>query len=273
MDVDVLPLRFPLPFNPCSPPNWRWQLAESIAKPRPGRKPRWLKEYSDRYVLMAVQHLQGTAPESTDREAADQARRLHRASGPRRWRLEARLLAGLSVEEVAAAEQLPPQVIEAFTALFFDVRDGLGATDYILLQAIANRPDSLTPRGRGQKVKRLGYQCGPFILSALLLELGSDTPWDRAVVGPDPSLGPHLRALLLVQDLPDLPGEELFLIAKLLDDKALFSNSERPVPAWILTGLRHLETDGKAPECGISESHGKTDRSGAVPGSKRRAIA
>jgi len=163
---------------------------------------------------MAVDHLRGViskTSKSLPRETIYQAWQLYNSPERVRCRLEARLLAGMPVDDVAAAEQLPPQVIEAFTALFFDVTGCLKATDYILGRAIVNQPYSFTPCGVGQTVKQLAYNCGAFLLSALLLELGWNTPWDRALVGPDPGLGPHMRILLRMQDLP---GEEFSLNGK-----------------------------------------------------------
>jgi hypothetical protein len=273
MDFDNPPLLFPLPSSPLRPTNWRWQLAESIAIPRRGRMPRWLTEYSDTYVLMAVDHLRGVKSKDSEsrlQETIEQAWQLYNSPERVRCRLEARLLAGMPVDEVAAAEQLPPQVIEAFASLFFDVTGCLKATDYILSRAIVNQPYSFTLCSVGQTVKQLAYNCGSFLLSALLLELGWNTPWDRDLVGPDPGLGPHIRILLRMEDLP---GEEFSLMAKLLSDEDLFSNSIRPIPAWIVTGLRRLETDRDEETRLNTDQRGGPAHSEAERESQRRAIA
>jgi len=60
-----------------------------------------------------------------------QAFHLAQTDDPKRWRIEAMILAGLSDKEVAARCSIKPETIRWFEAIFFCVRDRLQAPDWI----------------------------------------------------------------------------------------------------------------------------------------------
>jgi len=62
-------------------------------------------------------------------------------------------------------------------------------------------------------------------------------------------------------------------MAKLLHDKDLFSNSIRPVPAWIVTGLRRLDADRDEETRLNTKQRREPAHSEAERESQRRAIA
>jgi hypothetical protein len=88
---------------------------------------------------------------------------------PPRWALEARLLTREPLETIAAKSGLATEVVEAYEALFFQVRDHLQARDYILLQVIGPRA-ARGPRSYELDVlwKLLAYHGGPLLLDVML---------------------------------------------------------------------------------------------------------
>ncbi len=107
------------------------------------------------------------------REAADiaAAHRLHMTADKlARGTLEARLLAGQTIEETAAACGLSAGAVEAYHELFFHVRGSLGAKGYIFSQAIGGKVwYGLTEDDVDVLLKQYAYLKGPFYLEAMLL--------------------------------------------------------------------------------------------------------
>ena len=92
----------------------------------------------------------------------------------RAFRLQARLLAGLSIEETAVAEGLNAETVRLFAALFFDVLDCLDAFDYIHFIAIDFQPFACQPPGRNTLIKLMAYHGGPYVLNQLLAAMATD---------------------------------------------------------------------------------------------------
>jgi hypothetical protein len=94
---------------------------------------------------------------------------LHWAGDINRWHLEARLLTGLPIPEVAHACDLDESVVKTYADLFFDVFTCLDADDYISIHAVGHDPNHpFTPDGPGGLLKLAAYQGGPLVLEAVL---------------------------------------------------------------------------------------------------------
>jgi hypothetical protein len=92
--------------------------------------------------------------------------------------VQARLLARQSFEDIAQRTIVPAEVIEAFEALFFNVRDRLDARDWITAQAIGWwRFDPATGRDAATVLRGFAYHGGPVVLDAVApYLLGTATP-------------------------------------------------------------------------------------------------
>ena len=58
--------------------------------------------------------------------------------GPRRWEVEAQLLAGQTDEAIGAQCDLPPDVVKCYETVFFSVRSRLGARMWVCNQVIGS---------------------------------------------------------------------------------------------------------------------------------------
>jgi hypothetical protein len=107
------------------------------------------------------------AKEAADIDAAYQ---LHATADKlARGTLEARLLAGQTLEEVAAACGLNRAAVEAYHELFFSVRGKLEAEVYILGEAIGEKLwFGLTKEDVDVVLKHVAYLKGPIFLEAVL---------------------------------------------------------------------------------------------------------
>jgi hypothetical protein len=155
-------------------PAWRWQRAQAIVEKalactaRTDDAPtRRVVEYLRACELpLGGSQAQGGVPIDAVLYAAH---RLYEAEGLVRFIVQARLLARQSPAEVARLTSLEPALIEAFEAIFFEVRDHLDAKDWVANQVLwpgleANLPtDAL-----GGALMAIGYQLGPAILDIAL---------------------------------------------------------------------------------------------------------
>ena len=134
---------FPQP-DVFSPPDWRWLIACKIhesPKPRHKRRtdPDWLWPLIALAKLASGRKLRGPRiPPSDELVLAFQ---LYQSRRHQDWELEARILAGQTDEEIAAAMNLPAAtVVSAYEETFFSVRSRLEASDYILIEVIGYSP-------------------------------------------------------------------------------------------------------------------------------------
>lgn len=128
----------PSPHDPFKAPDWRWQRA------------RWLRERG-RYVRKSVDDKQTAvakrfqAEMEKSRDDLDEARLAEKYPGvyhatrifrrddmDTRWSLEARVLGRQDPEGIARKCRTTPEVVRWYESLFFDVRDELEHTDYIV---------------------------------------------------------------------------------------------------------------------------------------------
>jgi hypothetical protein len=175
--------------NPFSPPSWRWDLAGK--QPAQGR--RSIGADDDWILLEARRYRAAVASGSsaaflTKRwPVLHQAVLLAEAEGPRRWEIEARLLAGQTSEEIGAACAYDPAVVDAFADLFFDIRPNLDSVDWISLQVIGPRALRGFEPGDVKGIWRsVGFFLGPAALDVVIavtqeLEL---PPTTRKTLGP-----------------------------------------------------------------------------------------
>ena len=171
----------PLYFNPMNPygtapVNARWQRVVHLAYNGKRANDPWDDDWV-RYGLHYFKRLQACRNES-DRTLLSQgmsdinvAYRLYTASNKMdRTVVEARLLAGQTVEETAAACNLPEKVIVAYEKMFFHVLESLNHPIYILFTAVGMPLDdeSLTEDDRDILLKFYAYRKGPLFLEDLL---------------------------------------------------------------------------------------------------------
>lgn len=216
------------------PPFWRWERATDLLDNRRN----WSRHRDDDWThramayLRAMQHL----PEQQRAEKLAKidpdvhvAHQLNAQGGPRHLEIQARLLAGQTVPEVAARVALPEPTVAAFEALFFHVRDRLGAADWITVHALG--------RGSGDPIAAIvlrscAYYGGLVLLDAVLpyltglCDLFAGTP-DLATT--EGKIVQSLRLVLLAEALPR--GAENLRALSRIHLLMLPQRKERPVQA------------------------------------------
>ncbi len=98
-----------------------------------------------------------------------------------RWALQARILAGETNKEIAKKIGYPHDVVAAYEALFFNVRERLGSRDFIL-NVVLGLPVDCTPADCSPDVlwQAVGYSYGPHVLDSVMARF----PTGRLVNGP-----------------------------------------------------------------------------------------
>jgi len=166
--------------NPRRLPNWRWLRAVQIDSG--GRKPSqqldgatgvvWIKR-----AVRLKRHFERANNDSDALYAALlRDRPLFWAHSlwaedkqPTRWAIEARILAGESDKEIADKLGTEPDVIEAYASIFFDVREKITNTDYIVNVVMADAVTrGLQERHYDLLWKLLGYRGGQYVLDAAI---------------------------------------------------------------------------------------------------------
>jgi hypothetical protein len=150
----------------------RWQIAIAIVS---GMATRWfLRKVIDAEVSLAVRYIRQCQKDSVDfhGELADLHTAWHlrfRADLLTRSILEARLLAGLTVDETAAACELPVAAVRMYESLFFDVSCKLQHRAYIIHHAIGSRyKTGYSADDIDIVLKAVGYFQGPLFLDYIL---------------------------------------------------------------------------------------------------------
>lgn len=88
---------------------------------------------------------------------------------PTKWAIEAHVLADEPVEEIAQRIGADPSVVEAYEAVFFDVRSRLANREYIINVVMKDAVTrGLTERNYDLLWKLFGYQCGSVVLDAMI---------------------------------------------------------------------------------------------------------
>jgi hypothetical protein len=158
------------PGNPFRPVDWRWLRAADLVEGR--RRPR--PPHDDDWVVAAMRFRRWLRqPDVAARPSPPGLPEAHAlyAAPPsfRRWELEAWLLTREPLGQVAARCGLSPEAVEAYHAVFFDVRDCLDAAAYILNVVIGpKRHSGLTEADVDVLLKMRAYSYGPAALEELL---------------------------------------------------------------------------------------------------------
>jgi hypothetical protein len=157
--------------------DWRWQRAWwHVWEDRrfcPGR--------DDEATGRAVAFLRASQRCNTKRQFSGLRRRdpdlyaahaLQESQSRTRMEIEARLLAGQSVAEVANRTSLPMAVIEVFEKVFFNVCDSLSATGWVMAHAVGPKFYGVVDaEDFAVVVKGLAYRHGPVLLDAILADV------------------------------------------------------------------------------------------------------
>jgi hypothetical protein len=171
--------------SPSRPLDWRWRRAQTLV----ASGHYYVRRRDDPKTGHAVHYLRalalcadGIPSAHVDRNFPDlcRAHRLHSNNGTAKLTVEARLLAGQAVAEVARLTGLTPGAVAAYEALFFNVLDHLHVRDWIFAHALgAGTPDRTTPPDRGVVLKTFAYSGGPLVLEAVLPYLvGGKDLWE-----------------------------------------------------------------------------------------------
>jgi hypothetical protein len=107
--------------------------------------------------------------ERLEREMPDVAAAvaIHEGESTTRWAVEARLLAGEPIEDIARKTALTPRAVATFEALFFNVSDKLENRGYLLHIAIGLYTTPREP-DLGLVWRLFGLLGGPVVLDALI---------------------------------------------------------------------------------------------------------
>lgn len=97
---------------------------------------------------------------------------------PTRWEIEARILAGETDEEIAKKAGCEADVIGAYESVFFNVREKLQNTTYIVNVVMAEAVTrGMTERQYDLLWKMFGYRGGPYVLDAMISKFSEiETP-------------------------------------------------------------------------------------------------
>ncbi len=186
-------------WHPCRTLAWRWESAVEIAESERDV----LTHLDPPEVADAVEYLRARGRDESGREHArerwrdlDDACTLAQESGPRRWEVEARILARQTDETIAARVGLTPATIRYYQRLFFSVREFLGAADWVTVKAVGWGPFMLRLPTLGEIWKGLAYHGGAHVLE-LVIATTMDRPfpdWTRTMPGAgDPTFEERLR--------------------------------------------------------------------------------
>ncbi len=167
--------------NPFRPPDWRWHRARSIVDASAGNMP--ANRHRDgtagfQWISKAITYMREyqaalnseTAQELLSERRPDMfwAHHIWLNSNPLKWVIEAQILARSDDHYIGFKCNTPPQVITAYEALFFNVRDKLSHRSYILNCVIGPAiHQGLSEREYNLLWKLYGYFLGPYVIDAL----------------------------------------------------------------------------------------------------------
>jgi hypothetical protein len=160
------------PKNPIPPLHRRWRVAELVVR---GFTP-WAADREDSWVQRAVTYLKtasaagtGTEQPAADLADVDAALQVHKSDKLTRGVLDARILARLPADQVAAACGLTVGAVQAYEALFFDVREYLPYPDFIVPIVVGPKLYyGITPEDVDVVLKHVGYVSGPILVDWLV---------------------------------------------------------------------------------------------------------
>jgi hypothetical protein len=308
MTLSMPPKRICQPDHPLRPPCWRWLRAFSFVdhnqRPIRQKDDEWVRR-TWRFVRLLRHGPSDEAKQKLIRRmpAIFEAHRLYTdAQVFLRWEVEARLLTDEPIAQIASKCGSTPEVIEAYHAVFFHVRDRRQASDYIVHQVIGPKLHFGLKEGDVDVILKLYAFGGGVHVVDVLVDYYRRPP----VVPPRPELlSPdalkelktklQIRAAIVARVLP-LKFSLLKKLAILRDATAVFDSSREngiaptpflPVPLQTLINLskervaspRMLADPGSDvnPDAGRSDPEGRRVRpcgdTAIEPGQKKVAVA
>ena len=200
--------------DPLRPLNWRWRQAFKLHE----QQTRLTKQRADRRIRGAVQFLRQRERCSTTRRRSGliekyedllAATDLAGAKTVTRSILESAILAGESSDRAGNRVGLSPRAVDAYEAMFFNVRDRLQSRGWVILAAIGlpRRQDDLQTR-RLKLLRRLSYRGGRRVLDLLL------SAWGLSESAQFRSNGFIKRRVELLEILEN-PGLDLAVLAEI----------------------------------------------------------
>lgn len=169
--------------NPWRKPSWRWGRAQGIVEGlQPGTTRRRDGEIGYYWIKKAVKYLTALAAaqdEFTKMSLALDEPALFWASWafdqdkhPAKYIIESRIMARDTAQNIAYYANCGEEIITAYEALFFDVRDKLDRRDYVNSAIFGDDIQSgIQERKYGILWKILGYAGGPHVLDAAMSKL------------------------------------------------------------------------------------------------------
>jgi hypothetical protein len=161
------------PGCPFQPPDWRWQRAGQLLDERSRRRRR-----DDDWVARGLKFQAALKKNGGDVQQPRLVRihpevlgayLLHHGEARRRWEVEARLLAGQSDEEIAGRLGVSAEVIGAYEALFYAIRDRLRSSGWVAANVFGVRLyEGFDSSDVELLWKILAYRGGPMTLDALI---------------------------------------------------------------------------------------------------------
>jgi hypothetical protein len=175
--------------DPFRLPSWRFALAVQMHEQRKRARKR-----NDKWIELALQYLRRRDQEQSGRcrralpgqlAAVEQAWKVYQANDALRWHLEARLLTSEPLEETSRACGIGVSTVEAYEALFFQVKDRLHAGDHIAQRVLPRRAAlGIDLRDTPGLLKIVAYRGGHLALERgrrVLLPSGNSPPLDSQV--------------------------------------------------------------------------------------------
>lgn len=165
-----------LPGSPHLSPAWRWHLAHWLQGNRPNHG-----DLDDEWLSRCEAFVFGECADDNSGDGAEPGGVDHAIEAARhiwrdkhlRPRLEAFLLTGAPLKEVADRCLLPVATVEAYAALFYDVIDRRHCRDWIINFVIGRLPDD--PNDEGEWLaKTIAYHGGPLIFDTYLAVIGDE---------------------------------------------------------------------------------------------------
>jgi hypothetical protein len=162
------------PVDSLVPPDLRWGTACRLHSPTRRRRrrpddPSWLPTLLALAETVYPSGRRCRGPRVPVPPELMRAFELYEGSGQVRWELEARLLAGQTDEEIAATTAMPAIVVGEYERTFFNVRQRLAGSDFILSSVIGYTPFRGFDEGdlRGLWAY-YGYTAGPKMLELVM---------------------------------------------------------------------------------------------------------
>src|SRR5262249_33696767 len=157
------------PDHPLRPPDWRWLRAANLWDQGDQPSEPWDDAWVRRALRLYRELQQGKDPQPGKRTSdLWQAYRLYSGESLLRWEAEARLLVEPPAQ-VAAKCGVTWQILHAYEKVFFNVRDRLGATGYLVSQVLGgNLAISLREDHVGRILKLFALSGGGRVLAAVL---------------------------------------------------------------------------------------------------------